>query len=179
MDTLGADRAVRHSHPAWIVEALARAVDRPDELDSLLAADNARPLVTLVARPGLSTVAELAELGGAPVAISPLAVVLDSGDPGAVPAVREGRAGVQDAGSQVVALALSRATVEGRDERWLDLCAGPGGKAALLAALAGGRGARLLANERLPHRSKLVGRLDPCGTVAAQTEGRRRDSDHR
>ena len=61
--------------------------------------------------------------------------MLESGDPGDVPAVREGRAGVQDAGSQLVALALTRAEVEGRDERWLDLCAGPGGKAALLAAL--------------------------------------------
>ena len=70
--------------------------------------------------------------------------------------MRDGRAGVQDAGSQLVALALSRAAVEGRDERWLDLCAGPGGKAALLAALANRRGARLLANERLPHRSTLV-----------------------
>ena len=74
-------------------------------------------------------------------------VVLDSGDPGAVPAVREGRAGVQDAGSQLVALALTRAGVEGRDERWLDLCAGPGGKAALLAALAT-QGRRAAAGQR-------------------------------
>ena len=144
------------SWPArWIV---------PEELETLLAADNERPRVTLVARPGLATVEELAGPavgastgstdGLAPV--SPLAVVLESGDPGEVPAVREGRAGVQDAGSQLVALVLSRAAVEGRDDRWLDLCAGPGGKAALLAALATQRGARLLANERLPHRARLV-----------------------
>ena len=37
-----------------------RALDRPDELEALLAADNERPRVTLVARPGLSTVEELA-----------------------------------------------------------------------------------------------------------------------
>jgi 16S rRNA (cytosine967-C5)-methyltransferase len=139
------------------VEALARALDRPAELDDLLVSDNERPRVTLVARPGLSTVEELAASGeGAEPSISPLGVTLDGGDPGALPAVRDGRAGVQDAGSQLVALALSRATVDGRDERWLDLCAGPGGKAALLAALATGRGARLLANERLPHRARLV-----------------------
>ncbi len=153
MDDLGAPLGVRTSHPAWIVDELDRALARPEELEALLLADNERPRVTLVARPGLSTVAEL---GGEPVAISPLAAVLDSGDPGAVPAVRDGRAGVQDAGSQLVALALSRAVVEGRDARWLDLCAGPGGKAALLAALATQGGARLLANERLPHRSALV-----------------------
>lgn len=153
MDTLDATPAVRHSHPDWIVEALARALGRPDELDALLTADNERPRVTLVARPGMSTVEELP---GDPVAISPLASVMDSGDPGEVPAVRDGRAGVQDAGSQLVALALSRVVLGGRDERWLDLCAGPGGKAALLAALATQRGARLLANERQPHRARLV-----------------------
>ncbi|RMI05117.1 rRNA small subunit methyltransferase B, partial [Cellulomonas triticagri] len=42
------------------------------------------------------------------------------------------------------------------DARWLDLCAGPGGKAALLAALAAERGARLVANEVQPHRARLV-----------------------
>ncbi len=150
-----ADRplAERTSHPAWIVDALAQALGRPDELESLLAADNERPAVTLVARPGRAT---LEELEGTPVPISPYAVALTGGDPGRLAAVREGRAGVQDAGSQLVAVALARASVEGRDERWLDLCAGPGGKAALLAALAAGTGARMLANERQPHRAALV-----------------------
>ena len=155
MRTLDASLAVRHSHPEWIVEALGRALSRPEELEALLVADNERPRVTLVARPGLSTVEELGSTGAQP-SLSPLGVTLDNGDPGAVPAVRDGRAGVQDAGSQLVALALSRAELDGRDERWLDLCAGPGGKAALLAALATERGARLLANERLLHRAKLV-----------------------
>ena len=41
-------------------------------------------------------------------------------------------------------------------EAWLDLCAGPGGKAALLGALASQGGATLLANEPAPHRAKLV-----------------------
>ena len=140
------------SHPRWVVDALAAALGRPGELDALLAADNERPRVTLVARPGLSTISEL---GGRPT-LSPLGVTLDGGDPGEVPAVRDGRAGVQDAGSQLVALALSRAGVDGTDERWLDRCAGPGGKAALLAALAAERGARVLAAERQPHRAQLV-----------------------
>jgi 16S rRNA (cytosine967-C5)-methyltransferase len=152
MERLDAPLEVRYSHPAWVVEELRRALDRSEELEALLASDNERPLVTLVARPGLATVEEL---GGA-ATLSPIGVQLESGDPGAVPAVREGRAGVQDAGSQLVALALSRAVVEGRDEQWLDLCAGPGGKAALLAALAGERGGWLLANERSPHRARLV-----------------------
>jgi 16S rRNA (cytosine967-C5)-methyltransferase len=57
-----------------------------------------------------------------------------------------------------VALALASAPVDGPDRRWLDLCAGPGGKAALLAGIAAGRDAGLVANERLPHRAELVRR---------------------
>ena len=153
--------SVAHSHPRWVVEAFtealaAGAADRTGELDALLAADNAAPKVTLVARPGLATVAELVEAGGTAGPLSPHAVVLPGGDPGTLPAVAEGRAGVQDEGSQLVALALADAPVEGRDARWLDVCAGPGGKAALLAALAGERGARVLAGERQHHRAGLV-----------------------
>jgi 16S rRNA (cytosine967-C5)-methyltransferase len=154
-DPLG-HAAVVHSHPRWVVEAFAEALgERRAELPDLLAADNAPPRVVLVARPGR---ADVAELPGEPTALSPYGVVLAGGDPGAVPAVAEGRAGVQDEGSQLVALALAAAQVEGDDRRWLDLCAGPGGKAALLAALASGRGARLVANERQPHRAELVTR---------------------
>ncbi len=100
--------------------------------------------------------------------------MLASGDPGDLAAVREGRAGVQDAGSQLVALALARAEIRGRDERWLDLCAGPGGKAALLAALARERGAALVAGERLPHRARLVGQaLRATGGHVVTADGTR------
>lgn len=149
--------SVAHAHPRWVVDALAEALgDRAGELDALLAADNEAPRVTLVARPGLVTVEELVKAGGEASTQSPYAVVLPGGDPAAVPAVAEGRAGVQDEGSQLVALALAAAPVDGPDARWLDACAGPGGKAALLGALAGERGARLLASERQPHRAALV-----------------------
>ncbi len=151
--------AVSQSHPRWVVDELAAALgDRSDELPELLAADNEAPHVTLVARPGLCSRDELVAAGGEPTALSPLAVRLPGGDPSGVPAVADGRAGVQDEGSQVVAWALGTAPVTGRDERWLDLCAGPGGKAALLGGLAAGSGARLLAVERQPHRAQLVRR---------------------
>lgn len=149
--------AVSRSHPRWVVEALRDALGSADgELDELLAADNAPPRVTLVARPGLATTAELVESGGEASAMSPYAVTMAGGDPRDVPAVAQGRAAVQDEGSQLVASALAAAEVAGRDELWLDVCAGPGGKAALLAALAGQRGARLLASEIQPHRAELV-----------------------
>ena len=149
------DRATAYSHPAWVVDELRAALGRDDELDALLAADNDPPKVTMVARPGRST---RAELTGEPTPFSPYGVVLAGGDPGQVAAIAEGRAGVQDEGSQLVAVATAAAPIDGDDARWLDLCAGPGGKAALLAALAAERGAGLVASERLPHRAQLVRR---------------------
>jgi len=146
--------SIAYSHPQWVVEELRNAVGWT-ELHDLLAADNEPPRVTLVARPGRAT---REELPGEPTPWSPYGVVLEGGDPAGVPAVAEGRAGVQDEGSQLVAMALAAAPVEGDDSTWLDLCAGPGGKAALLAALAGRRGARLVAGERQPHRARLVAR---------------------
>ena len=151
---IDADRPTRFSHPAWIVDALTAAVGE-DQVEALLGADNEPPAVTLVARPGRSSVDELP---GEPTRYSPYGVVSSGGSPGEVAAVGEGRAGVQDEGSQLAAHALAAAPVEGRDERWLDLCAGPGGKAALLAALAAARGARVVANEVQPHRAELVRR---------------------
>jgi 16S rRNA (cytosine967-C5)-methyltransferase len=162
--------AVVHSHPRWVVSALRDALGGSlTQTAALLAADNVPPLVTLVARPGRATVAELAEAGAEPGRWSPYAAVLPAGDPGGIPAVRDGRAGVQDEGSQLVALALAAAPVEGSDERWLDLCAGPGGKAALLGAVAAGREAALLAAEVAPHRARLVARVvgDTAGVVVA------------
>lgn len=177
-DPAGTDEVARlaavHSHPAWVVRALREALvgnGRPAaELADLLAADNAAPRVSLVARPGLTTREDLLAPAGdeaAPGRWSPTAVTLaGGGDPAALAAVRSGRAGVQDEGSQLVALALARAPLDGADARWLDLCAGPGGKAALLAALAAERGARLVANEVQPHRARLVQQA-----VAAAPEG--------
>ncbi len=118
----------------------------------------------LVARPGLASVEELVAAGGTRARLSPYAVELGGGDPAEIPAVAEGRAGVQDEGSQLVALALAQAPLDGRDELWLDLCAGPGGKSALLAAVAAERGAALLASELQHHRAQLVAR----GTAAAR-----------
>ena len=166
--------AVAHSHPRWVVDAFAEALgDRADELDTMLAADNEAPRVTLVARPGLITRDILiADSGGEATQWSPYAVRLGSGDPGGIAAVRDGRAAVQDEGSQLVALAALAAPVEGADERWLDSCAGPGGKAALWGAEAVGRGARLVAAERAPHRADLVRRAVsalPDGVVEVVT----------
>ncbi|MGV9846789.1 RsmB/NOP family class I SAM-dependent RNA methyltransferase [Streptomyces fungicidicus] len=167
--------AVVHSHPRWVVSALWDSLGGGRAgIEELLRADNDRPEVTLVARPGRATPAELLDEEAAePGRWSPYAVRLtEGGEPGAITAVAEGRAGVQDEGSQLVALALANAPVEGRDRMWLDGCAGPGGKAALLGALAAERGALLLASEKQPHRAGLVakalhGNPGPYQVIAA------------
>ncbi|MCK2220812.1 rRNA cytosine-C5-methyltransferase [Actinomadura sp. ATCC 31491] len=186
--------AVAHAHPRWIVSAFRDALGGDAELPDLLAADNARPLVTLVARPGRSDLEELAEYGATPGRYSPYAAYLPEGDPGQIEAVAETRAAVQDEASQLVALALTRVPITGHPagslvspdgtlgdgatrarasrgdeavERWLDMCAGPGGKAGLLDAVAaygdvsGGPsgfpgGALLLAADVQYHRARLV-----------------------
>jgi 16S rRNA (cytosine967-C5)-methyltransferase len=162
MERLGSGRdplqrlALRTAHPDWIAQAFFAALDRDlDETAAALEADDERPLTHLVAWPGL---ADRAELGGEPGPWSPFAVRLSGGDPARIPAVQEGRAAVQDEGSQLCAIALAAAELDGRDERWLDLCAGPGGKTALLAALAARPGASVAANELRPHRADLVRR---------------------
>jgi 16S rRNA (cytosine967-C5)-methyltransferase len=148
--------ALEYSHPLWVTRAFRQvlvAEGREAELEALLVADNVAPRVSLTALPGLARVDEL-ELHAAE--FSPVGLVLDGGDPLALAPVRAGRMRVQDEGSQLAALALSRCRPIVQGERWLDLCAGPGGKAALLAAEAVSGGATLVANELIPARAELV-----------------------
>jgi 16S rRNA (cytosine967-C5)-methyltransferase len=154
--------AMVHSHPQWIAQAFADALGGDlDELAQALAADNVRPLVHLAARPGRLPAAELALMtGGTPAPYSPYGVHLaDGGDPGELAPVSNHLAQVQDEGSQLVALALVSAPLQGTDTSWLDLCAGPGGKAALLGALGGTQGAVLEAVEKAEHRARLVSQV--------------------
>ncbi|MGF6832547.1 16S rRNA (cytosine967-C5)-methyltransferase [Paenarthrobacter sp. TE4293] len=155
--------ALRHAHPEWIVRALRQSLvnhGRPkSEIDDLLEADNAAPVVNLVALPGLGNLDEAFENGATAGELVEGSALSAGGDLGRLESVRRGTTRVQDVGSQLVARALAGVDLGGaspRSERWLDLCAGPGGKAALLAALAQRDGATLLANEPAPHRAKLV-----------------------
>ncbi len=155
--------AFAHAHPRWIAQAFADALGpAADQLDEALAADDARPAVHLLARPGEITAEELALVtGGTEAPWSPYGVHLPSGsgDIGALDVITEGLAVVQDEGSQLVALAMAKAPLDGPDTgRWLDLCAGPGGKAALLGGLLAFEGGTLDAVELAPHRADLVRR---------------------
>ncbi len=142
-----------------------------EEIEALLAADNERPRVTLVAKPGRASVGELLDAGAESARYGPYAAYLPDGDPAALQAVRDGRAAVQDEASQLVAQALVAVPLDGRDERWLDLCAGPGGKAGLLSALATERGSRLLGCDVQPHRAGLVARAVDARAGVAVADG--------
>jgi 16S rRNA (cytosine967-C5)-methyltransferase len=163
-DPVGA-LALRTAHPRWIVSAYADVLP-PDELAAALAANNDPPATSLAVRPGLVEPTDLRAAGATAGRLSPFAVTWD-GNPGDSGAVRTGRAGVQDEGSQLAAWALSRADVAAG--WWLDLCAGPGGKSALLGGLAAQQGSRLVANEVSGHRAQLVRdavRAYQAGTVS-------------
>jgi 16S rRNA (cytosine967-C5)-methyltransferase len=143
--------------PEPSAEATGGAV-APTELEAALAAGNARPKVTLATFPAGPPRAAVMPSDATPGRWSPYAFSLASGDP--APLVESGAASVQDEGSQLAAIALSRASLAGQGdgaaERWLDMCAGPGGKSRLLYGLAAGSGATLTAAELHPHRAALV-----------------------
>ena len=164
--------STQYSHPVWIVNAFKAALasrKAESELEHLLESNNIPAKVSLVALPGLSTREELAapeNFGPA----SPLGVQI-TGSPSNIEAVRSGHARVQDQGSQLMVLALLAAELKCRDTNWLDMCAGPGGKAALLAAYSKQRGVELVCNEVSTHRAELVrSALAPLGEVLVTTE---------
>jgi 16S rRNA (cytosine967-C5)-methyltransferase len=154
--------AIEHSHPQWIVSAYFDLLKNENEVSKALIANNHPALPTLVAWPGRSTQSELLELGGVATLFSPYGVRA-AGSPGAVAAVRERRAGVQDEGSQLVAKIF--ADLSAQRKSWLDLCAGPGGKAALLSSIASFGDHIFTANEISQPRAKLVSQVVQFGEV--------------
>ncbi|CAB4623258.1 unannotated protein [freshwater metagenome] len=163
--------SLQYSHPMWIVQAFKSALSSRQMqagLEALLASDNRPAKVSLVALPGLSEPQDLADADSLGPA-SPIGVEI-SGNPSSIEAVREGRARVQDQGSQLMVLALLAAKTGCPDNKWLDICAGPGGKAAVMAAVAKQRDVELICNEVLPHRTELVAKaLDPIGKFELTT----------
>jgi 16S rRNA (cytosine967-C5)-methyltransferase len=163
--------AVRYSYPRWIVGAYRDALGDPPEegLEAALAAGNARPRVTMAVFPGGPGREEVMPEGAEPSRWSPYGFTLPGGDPAGL--VAAGSAAVQDEASQLASIALARASAgggPGHQEAWLDMCAGPGGKARLLYGLAAACGARLVAADVHPHRAALVeAALDSAPRVAA------------
>ncbi len=159
--------ATTYSHPEWEVASFFDQLQDWSEVEKLLASNNQPVKPHLIAWPGRSTVAELLLEGGEPLEWASHGV-LSSQMPGAYQAIRDRRAGVQDRGSQLVSqIFLNTAEKSEGALTWLDMCAGPGGKAsALYTSLNVDRPQdTFTANEPSEHRAKLVSQVIPGENV--------------
>ncbi len=145
--------SILHSHPEWIVSAYYDLLKDFALVEAELVANNVPASPTLVSWPGESTQEELVELGAVATRFSPYGARFE-GSPGSLELVRHRKAGVQDEGSQLVADIFMK--FAGSAENILDLCAGPGGKAALISHLARAQGKNFFANEISEPRAALV-----------------------
>jgi 16S rRNA (cytosine967-C5)-methyltransferase len=145
--------AIEYSHPEWIVSAYLDLLKDLSLVEAELQSNNTPAMPTLVAWPGSSTQAELVSLGATATVYSPYGARFN-GAPGSLEIIRHRSAGVQDEGSQLVAEIFAKVTAEAATT--LDLCAGPGGKAALLSHIAEVSGRDFVANEISEPRAKLV-----------------------
>lgn len=147
--------AIRYSHPEWIVSAYYDLLKSWDDVELALKINNEAATPTLVSWPGYSTQKDLIEIGGEPTDFSPYGVHW-KGNPGALDLIKARKIGVQDEGSQLVAEVFAKAA---DGSSWLDLCAGPGGKAALLSSIAKQRSIKFTANEISAARAELVSQV--------------------
>lgn len=145
--------AIEYSHPEWIVSAYLDLLKDVSLVEAELISNNTPAKPTLVSWPGASTQEELVALGALATKYSPYGARFD-GAPGSLEIIRHRKAGVQDEGSQLVAGIFAEITKESRST--LDLCAGPGGKAALLSHICDISGRDFVANEISKPRAKLV-----------------------
>jgi len=153
--------SIQYSHPQWIISAYFDLLKDWQSVEAELATNNIPALPTLVSWPGYSTQDQLVELGAEPTVYSKLGARM-KGNPGNLDLIKHRLAGVQDEGSQLVATVFAAAA---HGDSWLDLCAGPGGKAALLSSIAKERGINFVANEFSEPRAQLVRNVVHGATV--------------
>jgi 16S rRNA (cytosine967-C5)-methyltransferase len=161
--------AAKYSHPEWIVKSFHDQLKNWDEVEELLQADNTPVAPHLVAWPGKASTEELVAEGGIRLEQSSFAVESEK-TPDEYLAIRERRAGVQDLGSQMITeIFFNTISINPGDElAWLDMCAGPGGKAALLYNLIETLRPKdsFQANELQEHRVELVARVVPRAKIS-------------
>ncbi len=145
--------AIEYSHPEWIVSAYLDLLKDISLVEAELSSNNTPARPTLVSWPGASTQEDLVALGAIATEYSPYGARFD-GAPGSLELIRHRKAGVQDEGSQLVASVFAKITEDAMST--LDLCAGPGGKAALLSHICEVSGRDFVANEISEPRAKLV-----------------------
>ncbi len=150
--------SIKFSHPIWIVNAFHDQLKDWDEVEKLLASDNQSTKPDLVAWPTKSNEAEFLDAGAMRIEGLKNGFTIEV-IPSEFAPIIERRAGVQDRGSQIVVEDLVATWEPGL--KWLDMCAGPGGKAAYLyfSLKALEANVDFTANEPVPHRAELVKRV--------------------
>lgn len=149
-----AKEGIISAHPAWIVEAFKGALkisgqsDSEEDLQALLDADNLAPAVDIAILGGENKLESLR--------YSPIGGRWPGGPIQNNAQILAGNWRVQDQGSQLVALALAKVDSVSSGEKWLDMCAAPGGKTAILASASEFDGVEITANEIHEARSALM-----------------------
>ena len=160
--------AIMYSHPEWEVAAFFDQLQSWDEVEKLLHTNNVPVKPHLIAWPGRSSAEELIAEGGSRLDWTSYGV-LSAKMPGAYLAIKERRAGVQDRGSQLVSQIFLNTADGDSPLAWLDMCAGPGGKASALytSLVAERKSDTFTANEPSEHRARLVAQVIPKQNVSS------------
>ena len=159
-------RAVRASHPVWLVRRIE--ADWPDRVDAVLEANNAEaPLWLRANAPRFPRDAVIGRFAAAGIASEPGPArdslrLLERANPTALSGFDEGVFHVQDLAAQLAVEALAPAS----GARVLDACAAPGGKTLGLLSAVGDAGEVLALDvdaKRLERVRALVASLKPSG----------------
>ena len=155
---------IRYSHQDWIVQAFEESLVRnglplPD-LERFLKSNNTPVHPVIAVREGDP------EIEGTISGLwSKQARILTDVIPLELDQVHDGSAIVQDEGSQLVAQAFLLAEPTGPESAWLDMCAGPGGKAALISDSVPS-GVEFIAVDQHTHRVDLISKIiGPSATL--------------
>ena len=172
------------NHPAWWIARLKK--DHPQDWQTILAANNAQPPMTLRVNAQKCTQVQYQqalhaiEIGASPVADTGLQLA-QAAPVQELPHFAQGWVSVQDAAAQAAAplLLAQLPKPQGRPLRVLDACAAPGGKTAHLLEYAAPGSIEVTALEIDPERAERIGetlsRLDLKAQVLVADASRPQD----
>ena len=156
---------VEFAHPAWIIKAYQERLGNLERVREELTANNENPQVSAVIYPGYEWSTNDLDKTGTWIS----AARFITGNPENLVEIKNGTAGIQDEGSYLVTQALAQVDTSS-EGMWLDMCAGPGGKAALFSRWAIEAGRNFCALEISEHRAALIKRVTRNIVIADGTK---------